>query len=140
MSDTSGIKRTLRSLSDTSDGRAKARDMALRAIQKTPGDAELRVILAKLYYMDGLFEFATRELIEAQFLVPTPSVDKLLQQFTEYSAPLISRYKQFPKVGMDNRTQTLTSAPREQAKSSQEESNDSEVVADMDVDLDLFDE
>lgn len=138
MTENAEIKEKLRALSDSTEGRIKARDMAIKAIQKAPSDAELRLLLAKLYYMDGLFEFATRELIEIQFMLPTPSVERLLQQFTEYSAPLLARYKDVPSVNGEKPKPTPLVNKDAEAKPAAKKED--EVVADFDVDLDLFDE
>lgn len=130
------VKEEVRKLSGKADTRGKARELAYRGIQRSPGDAELRLLLAKLYYLDGFFEFAARELIEVQYIQPTPSVEKLLEQFAEYSAPLLARHASFP-------TASGRKAPAKPAAEKKPEKGDvaeHEVLADLDVDLDLFDE
>ncbi len=136
-------KEMLRNMISRPEARAQARDIAVRAIQKNPGDAELRLMLAKLYYLDGLFEFSARELIEVQFIQPTPSVEKLLDQFGEYSAPYLSRLKSLPRAANSGASAArLTAVPignPGQPAEAQAQTSD-EVVAGLDVDLDLFEE
>lgn len=131
MAEREDLKQKLKLIAEQPNQRAEARELAYRAIQKFPNDAEIRIMLAKLFYLDGLFEFAARELIEAQFIQPTPAAEKLLLQFSEFSSPLLARYKNPPLVAEEGKIKTV-SAPTEAL--------DPQVVAELDVELDIFEE
>ena len=61
--------------------RADARELCFREINQNPGDRGVRLLLAKLFYLDGLNEFAIRELIELRRRSPSESLNALLRSF-----------------------------------------------------------
>ena len=102
--------------------RPEARELCLRGLSKNPSNNLGRLTLAKLYYLDCLFEFSLRELLELKRLQSrqVPSLEKLISAF----GPMSSEYGKVPP------TMTDTSA----ASVSEAEST----VAEIDLDIDFL--
>jgi len=63
--------------------RAEAREICFRGLAAQPENHLGRLILARLFYLDGMFDFAARELAEIRSDASTPSVGRLLAEFGE---------------------------------------------------------
>ncbi len=107
------------------DCRPEARELCFSTITKYPKAYTARLILAKLYYLDGYNEFAIRELVRLKSLCDLSSLGRLIDAFGEAAKPYIQENKQ--------------SGSDVQAKSIQP--NDSEgddVVAEIDFEADVL--
>ena len=63
--------------------RAEAREICFKGLAAQPENHLGRLILARLFYLDGMYDFAARELAEIRGDAVTPSVEKLLAEFGE---------------------------------------------------------
>ena len=61
--------------------RIEARELCFRGLSANPHNKLARLVLARLFYLDNMFEFAARELSELQGTPNAPSLEKLLAEF-----------------------------------------------------------
>jgi hypothetical protein len=108
-------------LQDTPEGRTEARDLCFRGISRNPQNALARLVLARLFYLDSLFEFSVRELIELREICPLDSVDKLISEFGPQANKFLERE--------ERRKGREASAPA---------GNEDSVVAEVDLDADFL--
>ncbi len=76
-----------RLLSEKDETRAEAREICFRGLNANPSNAQGRLVLAKLFYLDGLGEFCVRELIELRKYSEAKAIDKLLAAFGDFAVP-----------------------------------------------------
>lgn len=102
-------------------GRPEAREICLRGLTADPKNALGRLLLAKLFYLDGMSLFAARELVELSRARRTPALERLLAAFADFTDGVS------PTTG--------TTSPVGGSATEQEE----QVVGELDLDAD-FDE
>lgn len=68
-------------LEESLASRASAREKLFFRLNEEPKDTKSRLLLAKIYYVDGLAEFAVRELVELKKYSEVESVDRLIDSF-----------------------------------------------------------
>ena len=107
---------------------AEEREECFQALAEHPADLNARLRLARLFYEDGLHEFAVRELIELRRRaeVMPPSLERLLAAFGEIARP----YLDAVATGNFN---TETAAPSDTDPST------ADTVAELDVDAEFAD-
>lgn len=106
--------------------RVQARELCFKLLNREPNHKLGRLLLARLFYLDELFEFSLRELVCLSALVNTPSLGKLIAEF----GPLAEKYfsqAPLPQTGM-------SMLEISEATDSAEES---EVLAELDLDADF---
>jgi len=69
-------------IANNDERRAEARELCFRGLSANPNDKVARLLLAKLFYLDNMFEFAARELSELRGTPNAPSVEKLISEFS----------------------------------------------------------
>ncbi|MCC6932786.1 MAG: hypothetical protein IT292_05990 [Deltaproteobacteria bacterium] len=65
-------------LTETKESRIAAREVCYYGLNKTPAHLRLRLLLAKLFYLDGMMVFATRELQELKKYYQSEALNKLI--------------------------------------------------------------
>jgi hypothetical protein len=111
-----------------SSSRAEAREACFRGLNANPRNLVGRLLLARLFYLDGLGEFCVRELIELSKYCDAPSIKKLLDGFGDYAKPFISAVS---SVGLAE-----TSQPQQSHQQLSEAADGGEkVVAEIDLDF-----
>ncbi len=58
---------------NVAEQRPLARELCFQALSTQPKKANIRLALAKLFYLDGMFDFALRELVELKKEMPESS-------------------------------------------------------------------
>jgi predicted Zn-dependent protease len=87
-------------LMSTPGERAEAREICFRGLSANPKHARGRLILAKLFYLDAMYEFSFRELIELRRIQPAPSLDRLIESYGDFGkAYLASSGANAPAAG-----------------------------------------
>lgn len=71
-------------LGERKESRAEARDLCFWGLNANPCNLKLRLLLARLFYVDGLAEFCVRELLEIKRYSDIGSLDRLLECFSDY--------------------------------------------------------
>ena len=66
--------------------RPEAREVCFRTLAGNPRQPAVRLLLAKLFYLDRLTEFSVRELLELKKYTKSPALDKLLEAFGDLTA------------------------------------------------------
>lgn len=117
-----------KALMESPESRREAREVCLRGLTANPQNRLGRLLLARAYYLDNMFEFAVRELIEIRSLGTTPGIEKLLNEFGALTNKYLSRTN-------DSRA-TTEAIPSAVASSSAEKSDG--VVAELDLDTDFL--
>lgn len=80
-------------LSDIEERRAEAREICFRGLTQHPRNAKGRLVLARLFYLDGYYEFAVRELDELRKYTNISSVDRLIEAFGPFAEQVLSNMK-----------------------------------------------
>ncbi len=73
-------------LGESAKGRAEAREICFKALTANPGDLVGRLVLARLFYQDGYYEYSIRELVELYSRSEAPAIKKLLDAFGAHAA------------------------------------------------------
>lgn len=68
-------------LSETEGKRGEAREICFRGLSANPQHKLGRLVLARLFYLDKMYEFAARELGELVGTPNCPSLEKLCKEF-----------------------------------------------------------
>lgn len=107
--------------------RTRAREICFQGLKRSPANARGRLVLARAFFLDGMFEFSVRELVELRNYTEVPAIQKLLDAFGIYA----QRYG-------------ATTAPRQAAAGSPPDAKKSpsaegNVVAEVDLDADFLD-
>lgn len=118
---------------------AEARDVLIKGLAAKQRHGAARLLLARLYYQDGLGEFCVRELIELKKYVQSPALDKLLDAFGEYAHPYL------PHSSGKAESHEESDAEEEQRLAAEEDAQDEQedVLAEIDIDAEfdeIFDE
>lgn len=130
--------------------RMEARELCFQALKDNPGNTQVRLFLAKLFFLDGYGEFAVRELVELQRYTKATSLDRLLDSFGNFALPF--------RLGVQNDLATTADAgnllytdsshknhstvPSQLSKHTLNKQNVQEeeiVIAEVDVDADFLD-
>ena len=61
--------------------RPEARELCFKIITQNPTHKLARLLLAQLFYLDSMFKFSARELVELSALVDSPSLTRLISEF-----------------------------------------------------------
>ena len=67
-------------LSEKAETRAEAREICFRGLSQSADNHRGRLMLARLFYLDGYAEFCVRELQELQSRVKNDSLERLLRE------------------------------------------------------------
>ena len=116
-----GFVELAQALLENDETRAEAREVCFKGLAANPLNKLGRLVLARAYYLDDLFEFSVRELLEVRAMGSTPGLDKLIEEF----GPLAAKY-----------LQRLSEGP---ADSGPAASEDEGGVAEIDLDSDFID-
>ena len=122
----------IKELSVDPDQRAEARDLCFQALNASPQNLVVRLLLARLFYLDRLGEFCIRELIELRKRCDTPSIKKLLDGFGDYGRGLIDENPQGAGSTTVSRAPAGNSAEKEFSPRKEEV-----VLAEVDLDTDF---
>ena len=104
---------------DSPKERSRARELCFNGLGHSPDSLQGRLILARLFYLDGMIEFSIRELVELKRRVDLPSVTALLELYGPHAEPYL-------------RSATKTSEDGDTSTSEEEE-----VLAEIDLDEDF---
>lgn len=74
-----------RLLAEDVASRPEAREICFQILAKESENRLSRLLLARLFYLDGLFEFSVRELMELKRQGVSGSLDKLLAAFGHHT-------------------------------------------------------
>lgn len=99
--------------------RVTIRELCFYGLGKNARHTLLRLLLAKTFYLDGLGEFAVRELVELRKYSAAPSLERLLLAFGNFAQPFLS------STAAETR--------------STEDAEDEDVVAEIDIDTEFGD-
>jgi lipopolysaccharide biosynthesis regulator YciM len=70
----------------------EAREILLKGINASPSHLKARLLLARVYYLEGLIEFSVRELIELYRQSNNPAVKELLESFGQIGEEFLHAY------------------------------------------------
>lgn len=98
-------------LAEKAENRPEAREVCLRGLTENPKSNAGRLLLARLYYLDGMTEFCIRELAVLQANVQTPSLTRLLESFGDVAAQHIN-----PAKNSKQNQEAKSAQPAEQPK------------------------
>jgi hypothetical protein len=124
----------VRLLSENPDTRSEAREICFHAVNENPRNTVGRLLLARLFYLDGLGEFCVRELVELKKYTNSPSLDKLLDAFGEYAKsfmPVAGRSADILAKPMVRAKEAVSKQAEAQAESDENEA----VLAELDLDF-----
>ncbi|HMO18020.1 MAG TPA: hypothetical protein PKA63_11795 [Oligoflexia bacterium] len=65
------------------EGRYQARELCFSHLSDNPSAHRVRLALSRLYYLDGYYDFARRELVFLRGKIKNPILDKLLEALGE---------------------------------------------------------
>ena len=100
--------------------RLDAREICFKKLNDNPNQNLVRLELARSFYLDGLHEFAVRELVELKNYTAIASLDRLIESFG----------KSVSEVGL--------AAPVSASLSAEDDgTEDDNVVAEMDLEVDF---
>jgi hypothetical protein len=74
-------------LAEIPEKRSYAREICFKGVNSNPSSLRGRLILARLFYLDGMLEFAARELAEVSKFATVPSLTKLMDNFGAHIKP-----------------------------------------------------
>ncbi len=121
-------------LAESPDTRAEAREVCFRGLAEDPKNTRGRLVLARLFYLDRMFEFCIRELLEIQRQVGAiSSLERLIASFGELASQFMSSQgKQMLEAKGTPTAETMgtSEAPAEPAE---------KVLAEIDVDAEFLD-
>lgn len=80
-------------ISQSSEQLSEAREILLRGVNANPSHLKARLLLARVYYLDGLTEFSVRELIELYRQSHNPAVKELLESFGTIGEEFLHAYQ-----------------------------------------------
>lgn len=116
-------------LSADAQRRPEAREICFRGLSENPRHAKGRLVLAKLFYLDGLGEFCVRELVElSRYVSNSPSLERLVSAFGEFGKQFLAERP----TAAQKRSATDAAAGAAGGESSK-------VVAELDLDADFDD-
>ncbi len=123
---------------------AEARDVLVKGLAANQRHGAARLLLAKLYYQDGLGEFCVRELIELKKYVQSPALEKLLDAFGEYAHPYLPS-SVASSAARSQQAEDESDSEHEERLAAQEDAQDEQedVLAEIDIDSEfdeIFDE
>ena len=108
------------------DTRPEARDVCFKGLAEDPKNLRGRLVLARLFYLDGLTEFCIRELLEIQKQSSPKSLERLLEMLGHKVSSYLRGYSQSEN---SSSTTPPDSSPQEVK---------SEVVAEIDIEAEFF--
>jgi len=125
-------------LADDAESRFEARELCFRGLSENPDNSRGRLMLARLFYLDGYAEFCVRELAELKRRVKSEAVDRLIDAFGDIASPYLSA------APTTEAAETEDNKPKETAASTdgeaEEEAEDGDAVfAEIDLDEDFVD-
>ncbi len=82
-----------RLLSKSKDTKAEARDVLFKGITHHPSNYVARLLLAKLFFEDGMYSFSARELAELWSINRSETIKKLLIAFGDHSKNYIELFE-----------------------------------------------
>jgi hypothetical protein len=68
---------TIKSSQSTKEGRAEGRELCFQFLSVNPGSNRVKVVLARLFYLDGYYDFSLILLQELRKKAPSPLLDTL---------------------------------------------------------------
>lgn len=80
--------------------RPEGREICFKVITANQTDLVARLALARMFYLDGYYEFAIRELVEVFNRSEAPAVKKLLDAFGAHAAPFLAARSPKPAVDL----------------------------------------
>lgn len=116
-------------LLDDSASRPRAREICFQGLRRNPSNTRGRLVLARAFFLDGMYEFSVRELLELKNIAEIPAVEKLITAFGVYA----QRYN-----APQRKTAPRTSAPQGAAATPGNSESDGGVVAEVDLDADFL--
>ena len=116
---------------------AEAREVLVKGLNRHQENAPARLLLAKLYYEEGLGEFCVRELVELKKYCSAPALGKLLDAFGEYAHPFLRASN--PTSAQTASEEFEQSEEEEERRAAEEEDEEEDILAEIDIDAD-FDE
>ncbi len=108
------------------DTRPEARDVCFKGLAEDPKNLRARLVLARLFYLDGLTEFCIRELLEIQKNSSPPSLERLLEMLGQKVGSYLGGYSQTENL-------SSTTAPDSSLQASKPE-----VVAEIDIEAEFL--
>ncbi|MFN8390498.1 MAG: hypothetical protein U0136_09435 [Bdellovibrionota bacterium] len=112
-----------RLLQGSPEGRREGRELCFRGITRDPNNLVARLVLARLFYLDSMFEFSIRELLEIREVSNIPAVDKLLGEFGPRALKFLQRGRAISQA---------------QEQAAVESTDDDSVVAEVDIDAEFL--
>lgn len=109
-------------LADEPESRAEAREICFRGLNNHATALRGRLVLARLFYLDGLMEFAARELAELSKYATVPALTKLLDAF----GPHMKAY-----------APVSPQSSKDAAPKAAEDDDEGEVLAEIDLDAEF---
>ena len=94
-------------LSHAESDRGEARELCFRALARDSKHARARLLLSKLFYLDRMYEFSLRELLELNRIHPTESLEKLIDSFGDFGKAYIAA-RQMNLATVDRPDATMT--------------------------------
>lgn len=85
-------------LAQEKETRPEGREICFRVITANQADLVARLALARMFYLDGYYEFCIRELVEVYSRSEAPAVKKLLDAFGAHAAPFLVARSRKPPV------------------------------------------
>ena len=118
---------------DQPEARPEARENCFMLLADEPNNVRCRIVLARLFYLDSLTEFAIREIVEACRRQPAPSLYRLIEGFGQSAARYTAALAGAIGVSPNGRT-----AAAESKAAAAVEEVDTE-VAEIEIDGELMD-
>ena len=100
---------------------AQAREVCFYGLTSNPENLQARLLLSRLFYLDGMLEFSVRELVELKKRAELPAVDTLLDLFGPHAERFLAT--NLPKKALS------ADAPEEV-----EDDDAEEILAEIDLD------
>lgn len=88
--DGDGYQELCELLAQDKQTRPEGREICFRVIAANQADMVARLALARMFYLDGYYEFSIRELVEVYTRSEAPAVKKLLDAFGAHAAPFLA--------------------------------------------------
>ena len=77
-------------LGESPEGRAEAREVCFRGLTETPQNLRGRLLLARLFYLDGMADFCLKELVQLKKFSSVPSLERLIDSFGQRAEGFLS--------------------------------------------------
>ena len=100
---------------------AEAREVCFKGLTANPENLQARLLLSRLFYLDGMLEFSVRELVELKKRAELPAVDTLLDLFGPHAERFLA-----------SSTAKKTLSP--DASEVDEDDDSEEILAEIDLD------